>query len=29
MAGRIDVQTLFDLIEVDEGREPGGPGAVG
>jgi hypothetical protein len=23
MAGRMDVQTMFDLIEVDEGREPG------
>jgi gluconokinase len=24
MAGREDVRTMFDLIEVDEGREPGG-----
>ena len=29
MAGRTDIQTIFDLIEVDEGREPGGAGAVG
>jgi hypothetical protein len=27
MAGRTDIQTMFDLIEVDEGREPGGPAA--
>lgn len=27
MSGRGDVQTMFDLIEVDEGRAPGGPGA--
>ena len=26
MAGRSDVQTMFDLLEVDEGRTPGGPG---
>lgn len=25
MTGRADIQTLFDLIEVDEGRAPGGP----
>lgn len=29
MAGRADVQTMFDLIEVDEGRAPGGAGAAG
>lgn len=28
MAGRADVQTMFDLIEVDEGRSPGGASAV-
>jgi gluconokinase len=27
MAGRRDVQTMFDLLEVDEGRAPGGAGA--
>ena len=29
MADRADIQTMFDLIEVDEGREPGGAGATG
>lgn len=29
MAGRADVLTMFDLIEVDEGREPGGAGVAG
>lgn len=29
MAGRADVPTMFDLIEVDEGREPGGAQAGG
>ncbi len=29
MAGRADVQTMLDLIEVDEGRPPGGAGARG
>jgi hypothetical protein len=28
MAGRSDIQTMFDLIEVDEGREPGGAEAT-
>ena len=28
MTGRTDIQTMFDLIEVDEGREPGGPAAA-
>lgn len=28
MTGRTDIQTMFDLIEVDEGREPGGPEAT-
>jgi hypothetical protein len=28
MAGRTDIQTMFDLIEVDEGREPGGAEAT-
>ena len=28
MAGRTNIQTMFDLIEVDEGREPGGPAAA-
>ncbi len=27
MAGRSDVETMFDLIEVDEGRPPRGAGA--
>jgi len=27
MAGRSDVQTMFDLLEVDEGRTPGGTAA--
>lgn len=26
--GRTDVHTMFDLIEIDEGRPPGGGGAV-
>lgn len=25
MSGRTDIRTMFDLIEVDEGRPPGGP----
>jgi hypothetical protein len=29
MADRTDIQTMFDLIEVDEGREPGGAKAAG
>ena len=29
LAGRTDIQTLFDLIEVDEGRPPGGAAAAG
>ena len=29
MANRTDIQTMFDLIEVDEGREPGGANAAG
>jgi hypothetical protein len=29
MADRTDIQTMFDLIEVDEGREPGGIDAAG
>ena len=29
MAGRADVQTMFDLIDVDEGRAPGGAAAAG
>lgn len=29
MADRADIQTMFDLIEVDEGREPGGTRATG
>jgi gluconokinase len=29
MAGRTDIRTMFDLIEVDEGREPGGVSAAG
>lgn len=29
MADRTDIQTMFDLIEVDEGREPGGVAAAG
>jgi hypothetical protein len=29
MAGRGDVLTMFDLLEVDEGRLPGGAGATG
>ena len=28
MAGRADVLTMFDLLEVDEGRPPRGAGAV-
>jgi hypothetical protein len=28
MAGREDVQTMFDLLEVDEGRPPGGAGTA-
>jgi hypothetical protein len=28
MAGRTDVLTMFDLLEVDEGRPPRGAGAV-
>lgn len=28
MAGRADVLTMFDLLEVDEGRSPRGAGAV-
>lgn len=27
-ADRADVQTMFDLLEIDEGRQPGGVGAV-
>jgi gluconokinase len=27
LAGRSDIQTMLDLIEVDEGRPPGGSGA--
>lgn len=29
MADRTDIRTMFDLIEVDEGREPGGAQAAG
>lgn len=29
MADRTDIQTMFDLIEVDEGRAPGGAHAAG
>ncbi len=29
MADRSDIRTMFDLIEVDEGREPGGASATG
>lgn len=29
LAGRTDIQTMFDLIEVDEGRVPGGAASVG
>jgi hypothetical protein len=29
MADRTDIRTMFDLIEVDEGREPGGVAAAG
>ena len=29
MADRTDIQTMFDLIDVDEGREPGGADATG
>jgi hypothetical protein len=29
MADRTDIRTMFDLIEVDEGREPGGAKAAG
>jgi hypothetical protein len=29
MADRTDIRTMFDLIEVDEGREPGGSKAAG
>jgi len=29
LTGREDIRTLFDLIEVDEGRVPGGTGAIG
>ena len=29
MADRTDILTMFDLLEVDEGREPGGAGAIG
>jgi hypothetical protein len=29
MADRTDIPTMFDLIEVDEGREPGGAQAAG
>jgi hypothetical protein len=28
MADRTDIRTMFDLIEVDEGREPGGAQVV-
>lgn len=28
MAARTDVPTMFDLLEVDEGRPPGGPGSA-
>jgi hypothetical protein len=28
MAGRADVLTMFDLLEVDEGRSPRGAGTV-
>lgn len=29
LADRSDIQTMFDLIEVDEGRPPGGPSPAG
>ena len=29
LADRTDIRTMFDLIEVDEGREPGGAAASG
>ena len=29
LAGRTDIQTMVDLIEVDEGRPPGGAAAAG
>lgn len=29
LADRADIRTMFDLIEVDEGREPGGASAAG
>lgn len=29
LAGRADIPTMFDLLDVDEGREPGGAAAAG